>query len=155
VDGLIATWTGFDDVETTPAVRQLVEQHPMVALLVVQRADGPIRGSAHLDGARAIAAAGLETHIPSNGSAYGGGIDLFLGGRRRPAAEGANVTVRSWVDENRMEGHGIRGDRNHPAHAPWLEFYDALGVPRDYYWFYLEAPRNAPRRLTRAEIEQY
>lgn len=155
VDGINALLHGFDDAETTPAIRELIRDYPMVGLLVLQRADGPIRGHAHLDAARAIAAAGLETHIPFNGSAYGGGIDLFLGGRRRTAEAGANVSVRSWVDANRLTGHALRNDRGHPEHRRYLELYDALGVPQDYYWFYLEVPRDAPRALTRPELEQY
>jgi hypothetical protein len=126
----------------------------MVGLLVVQRSNGPDRGSAHLEAALAIAAAGLETHLPFNGSIFGGGIDLFLGGRRRTVEPGGTVAVRSWRDENRFAGYDVRDDRSHPAHRPYLDFYAALGVPADYYWTSIQTPRSTHRELSRAEIEQ-
>ncbi|MBK8979480.1 MAG: hypothetical protein IPM29_26570 [Planctomycetes bacterium] len=155
IDGLTATLFGFDDAELTPAIRQLFEEHPLVGLLVLQEANGPDRGSAHLEAARLLASRGIETHIPFNASVYGGGIDLFLGGRRRTAFEGAIIGVRSWIDESGLTGYDIRNDRGQAAHVPYLEFYQAMGVPTDYYWFYIQTPRNTWSRLTRADLERY
>ncbi len=155
IDGTTAYLQGMDDDQTSAAFRRLVDEHPLVGLLVILRANGPDFGDGHLEACRLIAEAGIETHIAFNGSMYGGGVDLFLGGRRRTVEDGAIVGVRSWIDTDRTQGHSIRNDRENPLHTRYLQLYDALGISSDYYWFYLETPRTTFRALTRGEMQQY
>lgn len=66
--------------------------------------------------------------------------------------------VHSWAesdDEGNMET-GDQVPRDAPRHQPFLDYYEAVGIPSEFYWFTLEAaPADDICNMTFDEMRQF
>lgn len=145
--------TGAIDGTTLERFREARKAHPDATVLVLQNIPGSIDDDANLVFSRAVHDAGMTTLVPANGMVASGGTDLFVAGKERILEEGACVGVHSWGDG--VE-EGDKASRDHPLHQQYLDFYDALQIPQEFYWFTLEAaPASGIHWMTAAETAQY
>lgn len=131
---------GLIDGRTPERLERALREHPRTRRLVLAKVDGSIDHEAVFAAGRLVRARGLATHVPEDGWIASGGVDLFLAGRARSAAQGAEIGVHSWVFELLdlpLEGRDL--PRDHPEHREQIEYLRELGIPEDFYWFTLEA----------------
>lgn len=68
-----------------------------------------------------------------------GGVDFFAGGVTRSVSSSSKLGVHSW-------GHESDGviktaqdyERDSEIHIPYLDLYEQLEIPKDFYWFTIE-----------------
>jgi hypothetical protein len=97
---------------------------------------------------------GINTHIPSDGMVASGGSDMFLAGVKRTIAPGARIGVHSWSDGSGKAALDYPSD--HQAHDIYLDYYNAIGITTDFYWYTLEAaPADSIHWMTTAEMTLY
>lgn len=153
VQGERAVMTGVIGSTTPALVTALLADAPQVRVIVMPDVPGSEDDESNLQAARQIRAAGLATCVPSTGSIASGGVDFFLAGTRRSAADGARLGVHSWG------GPGFDGvdlPRDDPEHRRYLDYYAEMGIDAEFYWFTLmAAPADDIHWMTRAEIERY
>jgi hypothetical protein len=82
-----------------------------------------------------------------------GGTDFFLAGRERTVVNGAMIGVHSW-------GGGPKAatelPKKHRAHKKYLEYYRAIDIPEEFYWYTLDAaPASDIHFMTEEEIIKY
>lgn len=134
-------------------VSQLLLDNPEIKTIEMIAVPGSIDDEANLKAALAVRKAGLTTKLNKNSSVASGGTDFFLAGKVRIVEQGAKIGVHSW------SGGLIKAidlPKNHPEHKKYLEFYDAVNVPRDFYWYTLEAaPAEGIHLMTEDEILKY
>ncbi len=111
----------------TPAQFQaMLRDYPALARLEFIEAPGTDDDSANLATGRLIRAAGLETHVPADGSVRSGAVELFLAGRTRTIEDGAEFAVHSWLDPNGLEAGDYPADS--PEHLTYLRYYRDMGM---------------------------
>ena len=139
---------------TTPArVLELVFSHPEVQTLVLAEVPGSIDDVANLRAGRYIRQLGLNTHVPRNGEVASGGTDLFLAGNRRSAGRGALFGIHSW-DGGPVAATDL--PRDHEEHRLYLDYYDEMGIPAEFYWRTLSAaPPEDIHWMTEEEFERF
>lgn len=155
VDGEQALLSGVIGSSTPDAVEELLANHPEVTTIVLVSVPGSSDDEANLEAARAIRRAGLATHLPANGEAASGGVDLFLAGAVRTFDPGARFGVHSW-STGEPGFHAADLDPTDAEHNRYLDYYNEMGVDEDFYWFTLDAA--APddiHWMTPAELDRY
>ena len=123
----VAEMTGTVDSYTPALFRKMMAQYPGIKRIEMIDCDGSVDEEANLSLARLIRRAGVNTHVPANGSIRSGAVELFLAGARHTADAGAEFIVHSWMDEDGLEA----GDypASDPVHAEYLDYYAEMGVP--------------------------
>lgn len=97
VVGTQAFGNGYTDTDSARVVRKLVNDHPAVTQLVLQRMSGTQNADANLKIARDIRRFGLATHLEASSYIASGAVDLFLAGTQRTMECGAKIGVHSWA----------------------------------------------------------
>jgi len=148
-----AILNGVIGPSTPGRVLELILEHPDVHTIVLEDVPGSMDDVANLRAARMIHAHGYATHVADRGMAASGGVDFFLAGTRRSLGEGARLGVHSWggMGENALEL-----PRDDPEHRLYLDFYEDIGFPPEFYWYTLEAADAEDIHwMTREEIELF
>lgn len=157
VDGDTATMSGVIDETTPRRVRTLFVEHPQIETLRMTNVEGSADDEANVRAARMVRAKGLTTLVPADGMIASGGTDFFLAGTRRIVEQGARIGVHSWAGIE--GGEWIEGKDvpiEDPQHALYLDFYDEMDVPPDFYWFTLRAaPADGIHWMTSEELVRY
>lgn len=101
---------------------------------------------------------GMTTIVPSYGMVASGGTDMVLMGARRIIEPGACIGVHSWAAA--IFGRNIESGADlppeDPAHDLYLDFYDKMGIPQDFYWYTLEvAGPDDIHWMSPAEINRF
>jgi hypothetical protein len=157
VDG-IAVMTGTIGADFVHRVCDLTAANPTVSeveMLDVPGSSTP--GNESLDGGLVLRAEGLDTVLPGDGIVESGGVDVFLAGNDRTVADGGCLGVHA-TEFDFGDGPLSAADlpRDDPEHAPYLEYFAAIGIPADFYWFTLAAaPPDGIHYLTPAEMAQF
>ncbi|MDA8016397.1 MAG: alpha/beta hydrolase [Thermoanaerobaculia bacterium] len=139
---------------TLEQFHEVMETSSGVETLVLTVVPGSLDDEINLQLGLEVRKRGLATHVPSGGMIASGGVDLFLAGVRRNLEKGAYVGVHSWATGNGSSGASL--GRDHPAHRLYLDYYEALEIPADFYWFTLEsAPVDAMHWMTADELERF
>lgn len=153
VDGSTAIATGNLNGRSPDTVRQLLQDHPDLEVVVLQDMPGSVDDVAALEAARVLREAQLTTRVPSDGEIASGGVDFFLAGVVREVEDGGLVGVHSWSGGG-QEGHEL--PRDHPEHELYLDYYAEMGITEDFYWFTLDAAEARDIHwMTREELETY
>ena len=120
----------------------------------MQIVPGSIDDHANLRAAHYVRDHRLATALGTNARIASGGTDFFLAGRTRTVAEGAQIGVHSWGGGPGEIGQELSKDA--PEHQRYLDYYRAMGIPTDFYWFTLEsAPVDRMHIMTEEEITRY
>ena len=131
----------------------VLESAPQVKILVFTVVPGSVDDEVNLEFGREIQKRGLSTYLVSGGLIASGGVDLFLAGTERTVEAGAFVGVHSWAAGGGKTGASV--PRDHPAHALYLDYYEAIDIHQDFYWFTLEAPAREMHWMSIEELETY
>lgn len=99
----------------------------------------------------------MNTHIPANGYAASGCVDLFMAGVKRSAEPGAEFLVHSWMDDIGLEPRDYEPD--HPVHQKYIDYYIAMGMPKSlalsFYALTNSVPNDEQLRLTSEQVSKY
>jgi len=158
IDGDSARMFGVIDHTTPERIQELVTDHPEVTTIVMIDVPGSDDDPANLRAARMVRAYGLRTEIPSDAVVASGGVDFFLAGQERWIGPCAKLGVHSW-DEDGEDGSLLLGNevpRDHEIHRMFLEYYEEMGIPAEFYWFTLDAaPPERIHWMSDEEILRY
>ena len=158
VQGDVAIMTGYIGADFVHRMCDLAAENPEVAeveMLDVPGSSTP--GNESLEGGQVLRAQGLDTFMPSDGQVESGGVDVFLAGVERVVANGGCLGVHA-TEIDFGDGPVSAADlpRDDPEHEPYLEYFEELGIPTDFYWFTLEAaPPDGIHYLTPEEMVRY
>ncbi len=133
--------TGIIDEDTLKTVQEARRENPGISTISLQNVPGSANDEASLAVlTRYIRSENISTVVPSDGLVASGGTDMALMGRRHVIQPGACVGVHSWAAGvfGFVLDTGAELPRNAPQHQLYLQFYDSIGISRDFYWFTLE-----------------
>lgn len=131
----------------------VMESAPQVQTLVFTVVPGSVDDEVNLEFGKEIRKRGLSTYLVSGGLIASGGVDLFLAGTERTLEVGSFVGVHSWAAGGGKTGASVPKD--HPAHALYLDYYEAIDIAEEFYWFTLEAPAREMHWMSVEELQQY
>jgi len=123
--------------DTLAVMQTLFSTYPQIKTLVMQNVPGSMDDEINLLASMEIRNRGINTHIPADGMVASGGSDMFLAGVKRTIADGAKIGVHSWDDGSGKAA--LDYPREHQAHVIYLDYYKAIGITTDFYWYTLEA----------------
>ncbi|QJB70819.1 alpha/beta hydrolase [Parasphingorhabdus halotolerans] len=153
----VAEMTGTVDSYTPALFRKMLQRHPGIKRIEMLDCDGSVDEEANLNLARMIRRAGINTHVPANGSIRSGAVELFLAGVKHTADDGAEFVVHSWMDEDGLEANDYPA--HDPVHAEYLGYYAEMGVPaekaRAFYALTNSVPFSGQLKLSRNDLAQY
>ena len=150
-DAFVAT--GVIDDTTIDAFEDALDEHPDVRILVLAFVEGSVDDDSNLELARIVREEGFTTNVPSNSLVASGGTDLFLAGVKRELESGACVGVHSWSDGRNA---ATAFPRDSEEHSKYLEYYEEMSIPTDFYWFTIEAaPADGMHWMNKAEASKY
>ena len=153
VKGELAIMRGVIGARTPARVLELAIVHPEVRTLVLSELPGSIDDVANVRAGRYIRQLGLDTHVPAGGEVASGGTDLFLAGKRRTAAPDALFGIHSWGG-GPVEATDL--PRDHEQHRLYLDYYEEMGIPGEFYWRTLSAaPPEGIHWMTDGELKRF
>ncbi|WP_084683740.1 alpha/beta fold hydrolase [Psychromonas hadalis] len=123
--------------DTLTVMQALFNNYPQITTLVMQDVPGSMDDEINLLASMELRNRGINTHIPADGMVASGGSDMFLAGVKRTIAPGAKIGVHSWNDGSGKAA--LDYPREHQAHVIYLDYYNAIGITTDFYWYTLEA----------------
>lgn len=154
VEGTEAVMAGVINSSTPEDVRELIRDHPEVTTIVMVDVPGSIDDEANLEASLLVREAGLNTHLNADGAVASGGVDFYLAGVERTFEPGASFGVHSWADGAGTEGKDV--PRDDPQHLLYLDYYDQVGIAKEFYWFTLEAaPADGIYIMTPEDLATY
>ncbi|MDB9989436.1 hypothetical protein OAD90_01665 [bacterium] len=155
VDGNKLHMSGLINSYTPEQLKDIFGAHPQIDTIVLGQMPGSIDDEANLAGAAWVAARGVKTYLPQEGSIASGATDFFLVGKRRVVEDGAEVGVHSWADVTGVTARDL--PRDDPAHERYIGFYEGIGWTRAqaeaFYFFTIEkAPAEDIYLMTPQEM---
>ena len=145
---------GVIGADTLAVMQTLFSTYPQIKTLVMQNVPGSMDDDINLLASMEIRNRGINTHIPADGMVASGGTDMFLAGVKRTIATGAKIGVHSWDDGSGKVA--LDYPREHQAHVIYLDYYNAIGITTDFYWYTLEAaPAEGNHWMTAEEMVLY
>jgi len=154
VVGQDAFMTGVIGESTPERVDELLAEHPEVTRIVMLDVPGSMDDEANMVAVQKVHDAGLATHVPADGMVASGGTDFFLAGAQRTIEFGALLGVHSWSDGFGREGSEYAEDAE--DHRLYLDFYEQVGVPDEFYWYTLDiASADDIHWMNSMEIAEY
>jgi len=153
VRGELAIMRGVIGASTPSSVLELAFKNPRVRTIVLANVPGSIDDVSNVRAGRYIRQLGLGTHVPADGEVASGGTDLFLAGKHRSAEPGALFGIHSW-DGGPVAATDLAKD--HEDHRLYLDYYDEMGIPGEFYWRTLSAaPPEGNHWMTEDELERF
>jgi hypothetical protein len=154
VEGDVAYCNGTTKRKVVKQFKALFAEHPEVKTLVFGWMPGSNDDERLLKSLAIIRERGVNTHAADHARIYSGGVDLFTAGTRRTMGEDVEFGVHTWTSGRRREGRKL--PKNHRQHKPYLDYYNSVDVPVDFYWFTLEAAGgDAMHLMTTEELKKY
>lgn len=137
VDGEVAYLNGTITDAILCKLKQLHKEHPEVETLVFEDVAGSVDDETNLKAGLLLHKLGYITELEPGSVIASGGVDLFLAGVERYGVPQVEVGVHSWSDS---EGNSaLDFPRDHAEHKPYLDYFEAIGIDPEFYWFTLEA----------------
>jgi hypothetical protein len=134
-DANTAAVMGPTDADSPNDFKRMRAAFPGISTLEFIDAPGTVQDIANLEVGRMIRAAGISTHVPSNGSVRSGAVELFLAGKTRTMELGARFAVHSWRDQRGRGPQDFAPDD--PVNRLYTAFYEDMGMsPADAKAFY-------------------
>ena len=161
VRGELAIMRGLIVAGTPSSVLELAFMNPEVRTLVLVDMPGSIDDVAMVRAGRYIRQLGLDTHVPADSEVASGATDLFLAGEHRSAEPGARFGIHSWgggpvpaTDLPPVLATDL--PRDHEDHLKYLDYYEEMGIPGEFYWRTLSAaPAEGIHWMTEEELERF
>ncbi len=138
----VAGLVGATDSESLKHFGRMMTSYPDIDQLDFIDAPGTINDISNLKLGRLIRASGLSTHVPNNGSARSGAVDLFIAGVRRTMDKGARFAVHCWSD---YYGKGPYDYKKHdPVNEMYLNYYMEMGMSHDKAHQFYDMTNSVP-----------
>ena len=157
LDGTRAALVGPTDAATPREFARMLLAFPGLRTLEMIECPGTSDDTANLRLGRMIRRAGLDTHVPADGSVRSGAVELFLAGRRRSAEPGAEFAVHSWQDVDGREADDVAAED--PVNLSYLAYYREMGLSeaqaRRFYAMTNSAPHDGALWLSPGEFADY
>jgi hypothetical protein len=157
LDGTRAALVGPTDAATPREFARMLLAFPGLRTLEMIECPGTSDDTANLRLGRMIRRAGLDTHVPADGSVRSGAVELFLAGRHRTAQPGAEFAVHSWQDVDGREADDVAAED--PVNLAYLAYYREMGLSeaqaRRFYAMTNSAPHEGARWLSAGEFADY
>ena len=154
VEGETAHMNGVINASTPAAVLRLIFEHPEVRIIEMGMVPGSIDDESNLRAAGYVRSRGFTTKLNAGSRIFSGGTDFFLAGSTRIIEAGAQVGIHSWSAGSGEAGWEL--PENHPDHRPYLDYYESMGIPADFYWFTLtSAPPDGMHIMSEEELARY
>jgi len=157
LDGNRAALVGVTDTATPRQFAQMLLAFPRMRTIEMVECPGTSDDIANFRLGRMIRRAGLDTHVPEDGSVRSGAVELFLAGRHRSAETGAEFAVHSWQDVDGREAGDVADDD--PVNLAYLAYYREMGMSdaqaRAFYAMTNSAPHSGALWLTESEFAGY
>jgi hypothetical protein len=141
-------FTTFDD-----RVVELKANHPNVHTIILVWCPGSNDDEEAIKGTTRLHHLGYSTCVPSDGYTASGGTDFFLSGVNRYATPGAKIGIHSWSDDDGTEANQL--PTNSPEHDMYLEYFDDICIPRDFYWEIIQYDANGMHYLSENELQSF
>ena len=147
--------SGLINSYTQEQLKDIFGEHPEIDTIVLGQMPGSIDDGANLEEAAWVAARGVNTYLPREGSIASGAPNFFLVGKSRVVEEGAVVSVHSWAYWRGITAQDL--PRDDSAHELYIGFYESIGWTRaqaeDFYFFTIEkAPAEYMYVMTPQEM---
>lgn len=137
----------LDDIKT------VLDRNPQITTLTMVEVGGSIDDEVNLIASQEIRKRNINTYLPKNGMVASGGTDMFLAGKNRAVHPTAKLGVHSWSDG---EKGGNEYPKDHEDHSKYLEYYEQMQIPAEFYWYTLEAaPAEGIHWMTPEEVVMY
>ena len=154
VEGNTAYMSGVIWVSTPARVLRLLFEHPEVDTIEMRIVPGSADDESNLRAAAYVRAYGLATRLNAQSYIASGGTDFFLAGKRRIIEDGARIGVHSWSSGTGEDGASVAKDD--PQHRLYLDYYEEMGIPAEFYWFTLAAaPPYEMYWMNKEEMARY
>lgn len=148
---------GATDRATPEQFAAMLRDYPGIRRIDMVDCPGTHDDRANLKLGRMIRAAGLATHVPADGSVRSGAVDLFLAGRERVIANGAEFAVHSWKDAFGREARDYAPDA--APNRQYLDYYREMGMgaaqARAFYNFTNSVAHNDALWLEAGEMRAW
>lgn len=142
--------------DTGAYIDDVRRNHRDIRVVVMQYVPGSDDDNDYMDAAWKLREDGFDTVVPADGLVASGGTDFFLAGRNRVIEPGACIGVHSWEDTGPPPYQATELPRDHEDHEDFLEFFEAIGVSPDFYWFTISAaPADGMHWMSPAEINRF
>jgi hypothetical protein len=140
IAGRYAVMNGSITGATLGRLMRILVEEPQVDRILMEEVPGTMDDVACQEAALLIHRHQFHTELAPGGEAASGGTDFFLAGWRRKIGAGARLGVHSWAEYDAL-GEREGGDlpRDAPEHESYLEFFRAIGIDPEFYFFTLEA----------------
>ncbi|MEM8919303.1 MAG: alpha/beta hydrolase [Pseudomonadota bacterium] len=137
-------------------IRAMRQGNQNIKILVMQNVPGSDDDNDYLDAAWGLHQNGFTIIVPSDGLIASGGTDFFLAGTFRIIQPGACIGVHSWEDDGPPPYAANQLPRNHAEHGDFLEYFRAIGISPEFYWFTINAaPASGMHWMSPAEINRF
>ncbi|MGX7894315.1 alpha/beta hydrolase [Tsuneonella sp. HG222] len=157
LDDRTAALVGTTDHASPAQFAAMLRDYPELARLEMLECAGTEDDLANLRLGRMIRSAGLATHVPAGGSVRSGGVELFLAGVTREAADGAEFAVHAWEDEDGRQASDFA--LGAPQNAKYLAYYRDMGMSerqaRAFYAMTNATPFESARWMGGAEMRRW
>ena len=149
--------SGLINSKTPQQLIDVFEQHPNIAIVVMEEVDGSADDTANLKAATWISKKDLTFILYPDSLIASGGTDFFLAGKDRMVAPGAKVGVHSWQAGDITATDVPAGDI---LHQPYIDYYIAIGWTQEqaekfYYFTINAAPADDIFWMTPEQIQEY
>jgi hypothetical protein len=152
-----ARLNGATDEATPSQFRQMIKAYPGIKRISMIDCPGTENDDANLEVARMIRKAGINTHVPAEGSVRSGGVELFLAGLKRTYEKGAQFGVHSWIDEDGMQAGDVPA--NDPINMAYIRYYQEVGLPsqtaRAFYAFTNQTAFDSIHYMSEQELARF
>ena len=152
-----AALVGPTGAATPREFARMLLAYPRLRSIEMIECPGTSDDTANLRLGRMIRRAGLDTHVPANGSVRSGAVELFLAGKRRTAEPGAEFAVHSWQDIDGREADDVAAED--PINLAYLAYYREMGLSdgqaRRFYAMTNSVPHEAALWLSPTEFAGY
>ena len=142
LDANRAALVGVTGPATPLQFQAMLRDFPELKRLELLECPGTDDDRANLATGRLIRAAGLETHVPADGSVRSGAVELFLAGATRSIEDGAEFAVHSWLDDRGMQADDYAADS--PEHAYYLRYYREMGMDAEKARAFYDMTNSVP-----------
>lgn len=157
IEPTTALMNGATDEHTPDAFRAMLQAFPTIRKISILDCPGTENDDANLEVARMIRRAGIDTHVPAEGSVRSGGVELFLAGVKRTYEKGAQFGVHSWIDEEGRQASDVPADD--PINTAYIRYYQEVGLPmaqaRAFYEFTNRTGFDSIHFMSEAELEAF
>ncbi len=152
-----AELNGETDSDTPALFRKMLAAYPGIKRITMIECAGTVDDEANLEVARMIRRAGIDTHVPANGSVRSGGVELFMAGVRRTHDHGAEFGVHSWEDDEGRQARDVPA--SDPVNREYVAYYQSVGLPaetaRAFYAFTNATPFDHIHYMTEMELARF